>query len=62
MLRGLRPEADLTHLPPGDSWRPGRIDSACSGFVAFDVRLGEHPRSHLQAAMDRLTTPLVVGA
>lgn len=59
LLRGMRPNADLTHLPPGDSWRP-KAERASNGlppnFPGFDVmgaqpELAGAPRARLQAAM-----------
>jgi hypothetical protein len=64
LLRALRPDADLSGLPPGDSWRPARwAGGGFVGFPGFDVwPHAEHESSRLQAAMRRHEAPLGIGA
>jgi len=66
LLRGMRPNADLAHLPPGDSWRPKRRDiftSPMLQYTGFDmpsprVLLPKFASRH--AAMQHAVEPLRV--
>lgn len=73
VLRALRPKADLTGLPPGDTWRPRRRNRlACvrdaawahehdfSGFDAWPRAASRSAR--LQAALARWRTPVEVAS
>lgn len=67
LLRGLRPDANLTHLPPGESWRPStwsycrraKNGRPLKSFAGFDRWPRPPCASHLQAAMQRKAAALL---